>query len=200
MSVTQVFSVVTRDGVRGHAVPSESAAARVRVILEDGGQAEVDRDLLRQTPDGQVVLPVDRAALGGETATVAAVGERLVVPVVEERLEVGVHRATTGTVRVATRVVTRDEVVDVPLVAETADVQRVPINRVLDGPVAPRQDGQTWIIPVVEEVVVVTKRQILREELHVTLRRTETRHTETVSLRHTEVSVDRIPTAAAAAE
>ncbi len=165
----------------------------MRIVLEDGGQAEVDRDLLRKQPDGQVVLPVDRASLGVETATLAAVGDRIVVPVAEETLDVGVHKVTTGTVRVATRTVTRDEVVDVPLTAETAQVERVTVNRELDAPVAPRQEGETWVIPIVEEVVVVTKRLILREELRVTVCRTQTRHTETVSLRHTEVSVDRTP-------
>ena len=191
MSVSQVFSVITRDGVRGHAMPSESAAGRVRVVLEDGGQAEVDRDLLRRQPDGQVVLPVDRAALGSDTASIAAVGDRVVVPIAEESLDVGIHKVTTGTVRVSTRTVTRDELVDVPLTTETADVERVAINRELDGPVQPRQEGETWVIPVVEEVVVVTKRLILKEELRVTVRRTQTRHTESVSLRHTEVTVDR---------
>lgn len=55
----------------------------------------------------------------------------------------------------------RQEVVDLPLLRETAQVVRVAINRQVDGPVPIRHDGDTMIIPVLfQEVLVVEKRWI----------------------------------------
>jgi hypothetical protein len=47
-------------------------------------------------------------------------------------------------------------------------VRKVSVDRVLDEPVGPRQEGDTMIYPVMEEVLVVQKKLILREEIHVT--------------------------------
>ncbi|MGI8743084.1 MAG: DUF2382 domain-containing protein [Bryobacteraceae bacterium] len=58
-----------------------------------------------------------------------------------------------------------------PLFREDCDVERVPVKRMLDQPVEIRQEGDTLIIPLMEEVLVVEKRLMLREELHIKRRR-----------------------------
>ena len=58
-----------------------------------------------------------------------------------------------------------------PLFRDDCDVQRVAIGRLLDGPVEARQEGDTWIVPLTEEVLVIEKRLLLREELRITRRR-----------------------------
>jgi hypothetical protein len=63
-----------------------------------------------------------------------------------------------------------------PLFRENCDIKRVPIKRLLDKPVEPRQEGDTWIVPLMEEVLVLEKRLLLREELHITRRREQNPH------------------------
>lgn len=57
------------------------------------------------------------------------------------------------------------------LMREDCDVKRVPVRKLLDHPVEPRQEGDTLIVPLTEEVLVIEKRLMLREELHITRRR-----------------------------
>jgi len=64
---------------------------------------------------------------------------------------------------------------------------------VVDGP-APesRIEGDVMIVPVLEEVVVVKKQLVLKEELHITRRRIAERDSRTVTLRREEATVERI--------
>ena len=75
---------------------------------------------------------------------------------------------------------------------ERVDVQRVPVDRAVDGPVAVRHVGDTIIVPVVEEVLVVKRQLRLVEELHIRKTRTEQRDPQTVVLRKEEVVVERL--------
>jgi stress response protein YsnF len=58
-----------------------------------------------------------------------------------------------------------------PLFREDCEVERVQVKRMLDQPAEIRQDGDTLIIPLMEEVLVIEKRLMLREELHIRRRR-----------------------------
>ncbi|RZI54312.1 MAG: DUF2382 domain-containing protein, partial [Pseudomonas sp.] len=62
---------------------------------------------------------------------------------------------------------------------------------------APRQEGDTLIISVVEEVLVAEKRLFLKEELHITqtdavTRNAVTRNPVTYSLRSEDVTIERL--------
>jgi len=115
-----------------------------------------------------------------------------VVPVVAEELAVGRREVQTGRVRISKQVHERREEVDQPTVTEDVVVERVPVNGVVDAAPAPRQEGDTWIVPVTEEVVVVEKRLVLKEEVRITKRRTESHDPRTVTLRTEEVKIDRM--------
>ncbi len=114
-----------------------------------------------------------------------------VVPVIEEALRVGKRVVETGRVRVTKTVREHEEVVDEPLMREEYEVERVPVDAFVDGPVGPRQEGETLVVPVLEEVLVVEKRLLVREELRITRRRTEEREPLRVKLLSEEVSVER---------
>ena len=114
-----------------------------------------------------------------------------VIPVVEERLVIDREVHETGVVRVKKSPVERTETVRVMTVEETVDVERVPVNRLLDGPIEVRQEGDVTIVPVMEEVAVVEKRLMLREEIRITRKRTQVPHEETVTLRSEEVTIER---------
>lgn len=113
------------------------------------------------------------------------------IPIVEEQAEITKRRRTTGTVRVE-KVVHGDLVpVEAELVSETVDVRRVPADRFVDGPVADRHEGDTVIVSVIEEVLVVEKRLKVVEEIHLTRRRTSETVAEQVEVRREEARITR---------
>ena len=114
------------------------------------------------------------------------------MPVVEEQLSVGRREVETGRVRFTKRVLEDEVLVDEPIIREEVEVVRVPIGRQVAAPVPAREEGGTLIIPVLEEVLVVEKRLVLVEELHVSKRRVEGRDPRRITLRKEEVSVDRL--------
>ena len=75
---------------------------------------------------------------------------------------------------------------------EEVEIERVPINRPVEGPVPIRYEGDTMIVPLLEEVVVVEKRLILKEELHVRKRHTTAPKPQKVVLRSEQVEVERL--------
>ena len=111
------------------------------------------------------------------------VGETLVLPLRQEELTVDVHRHVTGRVRISTVTTEREEHVDEELTGERVEVEHVPVGRIVDAIPPVRTEGDTTIIPVVEEVLVVERRLMLREEVHMRRIRTVSRHQETVVLR-----------------
>ena len=122
---------------------------------------------------------------------------RVTVPVVEERAVVRKRKKVTGAVRVRTVVRRHEEVVDRPLAVETVEVERVPLDRWVEAPVPVRQEGDTTVVTLHEEVVVVEKRLRATEEVRIT-RRTSTRHAEErVTLRREEAVVERLDAAEA---
>jgi stress response protein YsnF len=122
---------------------------------------------------------------------------RVTVPVVEERAVVRKRKKVTGAVRVRTLVHRHEEVVDRPLAVETVEVERVPLDRWVEAPVPVRQEGDTTVVTLHEEVVVVEKRLRATEEVRIT-RRTSTRHAEErVTLRREEAVVERLDAAEA---
>jgi uncharacterized protein (TIGR02271 family) len=116
-----------------------------------------------------------------------------VIPVVEEILDVQKRRIETGGVRIKKAVSEREEHVDEPIWWEEIDVQRKAVDHVVEGPVPQiRTEGDLLIIPVLEEVVVVKKQLILKEELHITKRRLTAHASRTITLRREEATVERL--------
>jgi len=117
--------------------------------------------------------------------------EKLVIPLVAETFTVEKHEAVTGVVRIHKTVTEHQELVDAPTYSESVQVERVPRSEWVETVPQIRYEGQTMIIPVVEEVLVVEKRLRLREELRVTKLRTENTIPHPVTLRREEVTIDR---------
>jgi uncharacterized protein (TIGR02271 family) len=113
------------------------------------------------------------------------------VPVTEERLEVGRRTVATGAVRLRKRVHEVTEEVSEPLVAEFVETQRVPVGRVLREPVGIRQEGEVTIVPVIEERLVVRKELVLVEEIRLTRRREAHNANQQVALRRESVVIER---------
>jgi uncharacterized protein (TIGR02271 family) len=112
------------------------------------------------------------------------------IPVLQEELEVGKRKVETGVTRVKKTVHEREEVIDEPLVKEEVQVERVPINRYVEGPVPVREEDGVTIVPLLEEVLVVEKRLLLKEELRITKRTKTVRDPQRVILRSEEALVE----------
>lgn len=118
----------------------------------------------------------------------------LTLPVVEEVVTVEKQTKVTGTVRVRTEIEQADVVVDEPLAACEVEIERVPMDRWIDSPVEVRQDGDTTIVPVMEEVLVTEKRLKLIEEVRITRHRSTRRSPQHVTLRRQQAIIDRTAT------
>jgi stress response protein YsnF len=114
-----------------------------------------------------------------------------VVPIVEEELRVSKRQVVKGRVRVRTVVDTVEEVARETLRSETVEVTRVPIDReVTEAPTVRTEDDVT-IVPVLEEVLVVEKRLVLKEELHLRRKLETETFEQPVTLRKQRVEVER---------
>ena len=117
--------------------------------------------------------------------------DEIVIPVIEEELATGTRVVETGSVRVEKEVEKRVRQVSAPLVREEVEVRRVPVNRVVEEAPKTRRHGDTVIVPVVEEELVVTKRLVLKEEIHLVKRRTKERVVKEVEVGRERARVER---------
>jgi uncharacterized protein (TIGR02271 family) len=138
-------------------------------------------------PDDQEQVPVLDDALRSSPQDLS----EEVIPLVDETAVIGKQQVVTGRVRVRTVADTIEEIAHADLVREDVEVTRVPIDRVVDAPPQIRTDGDVTIVPVLEEVLVVEKRLVLKEELHIR-RRIATETVEVpVTLRKQRAIVER---------
>ncbi len=123
----------------------------------------------------------------------------LVVPVVEERIDVTKRPVELGEVVISREVIERRETVPVEVMHEEVRVERRSAAREAtpdDLRLAAGQGlayldaGEAVIIPIIEEVVEVRKRLMVREELVVTKQRVAERHEVTETVRRVEPHID----------
>jgi len=200
MRIAGSQKVKDKDGVWGTVVSGSpyllSNVAQAVVQTESGQQFLVPTDILVQQPDGSYYLPLRLAELehyGSERSMHQDVP--VVVPVLAEELEVQKRSVETGKVRIIKVVHEHETIVDEPLVHDNVTITYVPIQRVVDGPMPVREENDTTIISVVEEVLVVEKRWMLREEIHIRKQRIETHQPQRITLRSEEVQIERVPQA-----
>jgi uncharacterized protein (TIGR02271 family) len=198
MTAPGVVMVTSQDGVRGTidttAWPLDGSKAEVLVRLESGQRVLVPREALIQQGEGHYALSVDLANLAQQYAENTLQRQTQVLPVIVEELDVQKRSHETGRVRITKRVHEQEELVDEPLLRDEVVIEHVPINRFVEGPVSTRSEGDTVIIPLLEEVLVVEKRLLLKEELHLTKRRVETHQPQRVTLRREEAAIERAET------
>ncbi|HEY0115102.1 MAG TPA: DUF2382 domain-containing protein [Allosphingosinicella sp.] len=120
------------------------------------------------------------------------------IPLVEERVSVGKREVETARYRVRVALEEREEIVPVELARDEVEIERVPRNIALRELPSVRLEGSTTIIPVVEEVVVVEKKLVLVEEIHI--RRKTSTQTEQipVTVRAEQALIEQEPSGAAA--
>jgi uncharacterized protein (TIGR02271 family) len=114
------------------------------------------------------------------------------LPILQEEVDVQKHAKVTGVVRLEKTVRTVEAAVDEDLVSTSISVEHVPMNKYVDEVVGTRQEGDTTIIPIMEEIVIVTKQLVLKEEIRITKNRQQSHYHEVVPLRAEEAHVQRL--------
>lgn len=184
MSESKELRVRGADGLRGTVrFPSGTADALAELTLESGQRALISPSVLIPQPDGSYVVPFGPSDLPHAGQTVAT------IPVAREelRIEKRQHVSERVVVQIVPR--TRRELIDIPLAEENVEVERVAVNRYVEGPVPVREEGDVTIIPVLEEVLVIEKRLRVKEEIRLIRRKSVRREPREVELRTEEVRV-----------
>ncbi len=181
--------VIDQDGERG-VIEAHNPQDETVEVEHDGRTFIVPADLLTALGQSYYSLPTSFKLLARHETVEDQ--EALVIPVVEEALALSKRTLDRGAVRVHMMVGEREVVVDEPLAEDHVTVERVAINQPLDQPVRPRVEGDTTIIPVMKEVLLVRKQLMLVEEVRLTKTRVEVHHPQTVILRTEEARIERV--------
>jgi uncharacterized protein (TIGR02271 family) len=134
---------------------------------------------------------IENSNVNTEPVNTAQTETNAVFPVIQEEAVIDKRVVETGKVTITKKISEHEEIVDVPLFQEKVEVERVPINQVVQERPLSRQDGETMIIPVVQEQVFYQKRLVLIEELHVRKQVVETHQPQKITLVKEEVEIKR---------
>lgn len=116
-----------------------------------------------------------------------------VIPVRQEEVHIGKRWRDAGHgVRVHKQTHESTHEIRQDLTQEEIQVKHVPVDQVVPMDAAPtvRQEGDTLIIPVTEEILVLEKRLRIKEEVHITTTRRTIVHSETVPLLSETVNIE----------
>ena len=142
----------------------------------------------------RVLGPTLATQAATDTTNTAVTDE--VLEVVEERVLIEKRLVETDRARIHISVEEHDEPVEALLMRQDLVIDRKPVGTRIDAVPPVRRDGDTVVIPVVEEVLVVEKRLMLKEELHIRIDVTKQKETQTVRLRREHVDIERDATSA----
>lgn len=173
----------------------QKEGATIAVLASEDGRS-IDADLSDfERHEGSFFTPV---SLGARNEKEAPSGEQwqeeLNIPVAEEQIHIDKRSVETGKgIRVTKQVLEHDEIVNVPYIAEELSVRHVEGGQIVSADSLPqaRQEGDTYIIPVFEEIYVLEKRIRLKEEIHITREIKETKENQKVRLRSEQVAIER---------
>jgi uncharacterized protein (TIGR02271 family) len=114
------------------------------------------------------------------------------IPLVQEHLTVDKRAVETGRVRIHTVIDEKLMRVAEDLERDDVTIERVAVNREVTEPPRTREEDGVLIVPIVEEVVVVEKRLVLKEELHVRRSRKRERVDAAVRVKSMRAEVQRV--------
>jgi uncharacterized protein (TIGR02271 family) len=109
-----------------------------------------------------------------------------------EEVSVAKEIVETGRLRVSKQTRTREAFVNENLLSEQAEVEIIPVGRQIFEIPTVRHEGDTIIIPIVEEVLHTERRLILKEEVKITRRKKTEQFHDRVTLRYQEAVITRV--------
>src|SRR5437868_5425453 len=120
-----------------------------------------------------------------------SVQEDLRIPLHVEDVSVSRREIESAKVQIALVTGAREQLVDEEMTRVRVEIERVPIGQTIEVVPPISQEGDTTIIPVVEEIVVVERRLVLKEEVRIRRGSTKEQYQETIVLRQQEAVITR---------
>ena len=117
--------------------------------------------------------------------------ETVIIPLAEEVITTTKREIETGRVRVRTVVDERQEMVREALTRTEVEIERVRIDVEVSAIPLPRTEGETQIIPVVEEVLYVRKALVVTEEIRLHRKTSTEKVEQPVTVRSQRAVVER---------
>jgi uncharacterized protein (TIGR02271 family) len=191
-------AVETTDGrfgtVREVLVAPKTGELAHLLVEHEGGIVMVPSDLIEEIVGPDLVRlhggrQDAREHLAG-IVSLPELGGQVRVPIHEERLRVDVLPADLGELRIHKTVDRIPETVTQSVERDELEVERVRLDRLIDEPVATRQEDGWLIVPIMEEVLVVTKQLVLTEEVRIRTRRVVEEQEVYEVLRHEKVEIE----------
>ncbi len=115
----------------------------------------------------------------------------ITIPLAQEELSLEKRRVETGRVRVETATELLNETIRTQLESSEVEIRRVEVGREVDHVPTVRVEGDVTIVPVLEEILVIEKRLVLKEELHISKRIVTEQAEVTVPVRKQQVIIHR---------
>ncbi len=115
--------------------------------------------------------------------------DTITIPKYEEQLQVDKKTVESGKVHISKTVKEEEVSVNIPTIEEKVAIKHVPVNQYVETSPAIRNEGDTTIVPVVKEVLVIEKRLMLVEELHITKQKVELNTPYSDKLKKEEINV-----------
>lgn len=113
------------------------------------------------------------------------------IPILSEQVEIEKRRVEGDRMTIDIQTESEIETVSETLLNEEVDVHRIAVGRRVDARPDIRQDGDTIIIPIIRERLVLKKELFVEEELHIIRKVVPETVTEDVKLRRQRAHVSR---------
>ena len=180
---------IRRGNVVVSATVEEAKLEQGMDILENQGAVDLDAQEAEWKRSGWTGYQGATTTAVPAAATTARTGGEEVIPIVEERLQVGKRDVERGRVRVRSYVVETPVSEQVTLHEEHVNIERRAVSRPLTEADAAFRDRTIEAVERTEEVVVAKEARVTEE---LVVRKDATERTETVkdTVRRTEVEVD----------
>jgi uncharacterized protein (TIGR02271 family) len=111
--------------------------------------------------------------------------------ILQEEANIDKKIVESGKVYIHKKVQETNEEISVPVSHESVTIKKVTVNKYVDVAPSVRNEGNTTIIPVIKEVLVIEKKLLLVEEVHVIKEVIEKTEEHTIPLRKEEIEVER---------
>jgi uncharacterized protein (TIGR02271 family) len=138
------------------------------------------------------VKPEEQGQIPDQTVEETKDKNQVVVPIHAEELSVAKTRVITGQVKVGTVTRKSEQLIEELLEHQHVEIERIAIGTQVDKAPPVREEGDTLIIPILEEIVVVERRLLLKEEVRVRRTREKQPYQERVIIRKQEAVITRL--------
>jgi len=120
--------------------------------------------------------------------------EEFIIPLVEERIEIGKTQYIKSQFQVERKTETRKVDIDEQLISRQAEIKHVPIGEYISDIPRVREENGVKIIPIFEEHIEIVKKIYLKEEIRIESHESVSQFKSEETLRYQTVSQKRIST------